>query len=93
LRDARRRRIERQLERIANAGRGEIEREWREVAAGDLRRRAGQEVRRLVLGPEAIAHTRAEPAGTAAALIRGRTGDADRLEARHSGSRREARKP
>ena len=85
---ARRRRIDpRQLERIVNAGGGEIERERREIGAGDLRRRVREEMRRLVLRPQAIADAGSEPPGATATLVGRRARDAHRLEARHASSR------
>jgi hypothetical protein len=88
----RRRWIEpRELERVGDAGRGEIECQRRQVGVQDFGRRLIEKVQRLVLVPEAIAHTGCQAAGASAPLIGRRLRHAYGVEPRHADRGREAR--
>ena len=70
---------------------GQVERDRREIRFENLRRGVRGQRSVLTLRPQAIAHARAETAGTAASLIGGRARDPHSLQAAHSSCRIEAR--
>ncbi len=81
-----------ELRGFGHAGHREIERERGQVGVQNLGRRLLEQMSGLVLRPETVADARRRSAGAPATLIGRRSRDTHRLEPRHPGARREARR-